>query len=202
MTRVTLAEMKGAARDPTKRRAAPGQDPGFPTPMPSASSAVRRLHREGPARATVVLNQSFDRSGHWGPNGPPQAKGWANAIRESFDTYVELSGHDDRPVLSHSINRNVEVGNHEVGVKLDVVLLDDEGYVGRYLLWDIPLPTLDEAALLAAPIVVAMQAELGADRVAGVEIWHLRNRAEFFISAADALAQLREVERIVAQYVG
>ena len=81
-------------------------------------------------------------------------------------------------------------------------MLDDEGYVGRHLLWDIPVPTPDETALLAAPIVVAMQAELGADRVVGVEIWHLRSRAEFFVTAVDALTRLGEVERIVAQYVG
>lgn len=201
MTRVTLAEVKGAARDPAKRRAPPGQDAGFPTPMPAANSAVRRLHREGAARATVVLNQSFDRSGHWGLSGPPQARGWANSIRDCFDAYVEMSGSDGRPVLSHAINRNVHVGVHEVGVRLDVVLLDDEGYVGRYLLWDVPIPSIEEATLLAGPIVVAMEDELGAGRVAGVEVWHLRTRAQFFVPYNDAQGTLDELERVVARYI-
>ncbi len=201
MTRVTLAELKSASRDVSKRRSPPGTTTGFPTPMPTAASGVRRLHREGSTRATVVLNQAFDRSQHWGPNGPPQAKGWANSIRESFDTYVEMSGDDSRPVLGYTIDRNVQVGTHEVGVKIDVILLDDLGYVGRYLLWDIPVPSADEAALLAAPIVVALEEELGEGRVAGVEVWHLRTETPFYVSSDDALSRLGEAAAIVARYV-
>ena len=200
MTRITLAELKNAARNSALRRPAPGTGTQFPTPMPTASSAVRRFHRDGAAAATAQLNGSFDRSSHWGPNGPPQARGWADSIRSSFQTYVELASHDSRPTLRSPVTADVRVGANSVGVSLDVVLLDPSGYVGRYLLWDTPLLTRRVAELLAAPVVRALQQELGVDRVAGAEIWHLRTGQQIFVDTATALGRIREVEAVVNDY--
>lgn len=87
-----------------------------------------------------------------------------------------------------------------MGVSLDVVLLDPNGYVGRYLLWDTPPLTQQDAEVLAAPVVLALRQELGADRVAGVEVWHLRSGTQIFVDTQAALGRVAEVERIVAAY--
>lgn len=200
MTRITLGELKNAARDRSLRRAAPGTGASFPTPMPTAASAVRRFHRDGAAAATAQLNRSFDRSGHWGPTGPAQARGWANSIRTSFHTYVDLASRDSRATLGMPVTADVQIGANTIGVSLDVVLLDPHGYVGRYLLWDTPELTQQDAEILAGPIVRALQQELGADRVAGVEIWHLRSGRQVAVDTATALARVAEIEAVVDDY--
>lgn len=200
MTRVTLGEVKNAARDRALRRPASGAGQLFPTPMPTATSAVRRLHRDGAAAAIAQLNGSFDRSSHWGPKGPPQARGWADSTRRSFQTYVDLASQDSRPTLGTSVTADVVVGTNAIGVSLDVVLLDPNGYVGRYLLWDRPELTQDDAEMLAAPVVRALQQELGADRVAGAEIWHLRSGSQIFVDTATALGRLSQTEAVVDDY--
>lgn len=198
MTRVTLGEFKKAARDRSLRRSSSGG--GVPTPMPVASSAVRRLHREGPEIAVAELNRKFDRSPYWG-RGPAQARGWADVVRACFQTYVELASEDARPTIDVPVNVDVPTGDNTVGVSLDVVLLDPEGYVGRYLLWDAVQLTQDSAELLAAVVVRALQLELGDDRVAGAEIWHLRSAEQIFVDAPTALGRLHDIQVIVDGYV-
>jgi hypothetical protein len=203
MTRVTLSELKSASRDRTKRRTPPA--PGAPpivTPMPTAQSAIRRHHVQGAERAIAVLNETFDRSSYWGPRSThAPAKGWANAIRDSFQIYVDLAGTDSRPSMTIQVKRDVELGEHSVGVAPDVVLIDDDGYVGRLVLWDKEETSQDEAEFLAAPIVRALEDELGAGRTLGVEVWHLRSRQQFYVTAEEALERLREVQAVLHRYI-
>ena len=93
-----------------------------------------------------------------------------------------------------------QIGRNTIGVSLDVVLLDPDGYVGRYLLWDKPELSQNDAEILAAPVVGALQQELGADRVVGAEIWHLRSDRRIFVDTGTALARLGEINTIVDTY--
>lgn len=200
MTRITLGELKNATRNRALRRPQPGDSRPIPTPMPTAASAVRRLHRESADVAAHRLNRAFESSDYWGPNGPAPARGWANSIRTCFQTYIDLASGDGRPTLNTSINLDVFVGTDSVGVSIDVVLLDPRGYVGRHLLWDTPPLTQQDAEVLAAPVVLALQQELGADRVVGVEVWHLRSGTQIFVDSQTALGRVAEVEQIVGAY--
>lgn len=170
--------------------------------MPVAASAVRRFHQDGAESALTYLNQTFDRSQHWGPNGRAQARGWADAIRRSFDSYVDRASTDRRPVLGATIAADVPIGGHVVGVTIDVVLLDDDGYVGRYLLWDTPELTENLGELLSATIVLALGSELGAERISAVEVWQLRDEVNLLVSAPRALARLGDVEAILGAFLG
>lgn len=201
MTRITLSELKNATRNQGLRRSAVDAEQRFPTPMPVAASAVRRFHREGAVAATNALNRSFDASSYWGPTGTLQASGWANAIRAKFNTYVELASADSRPVFNTQVAADVPIGQHLVGVLIDVVLLDPMGYVGRHIIWDTQTLTHTNAERLAGPIILAMQQELGEDRVAGAEIWHLQSRAAFNIDRATALRRLEDIAAIVSTYL-
>ena len=201
MTRVTLGELKNASRDRSLRRAGTDTNRPFPTPLPMASRAVRCFHRRGADVATTQLRTAIDRSDYWGQSGRPQAHGWANAIYECLETYIALASPDLRPTLGTSIATNIQVGDNTIGVSLDVVLLDRDGYVGRYILWDIPELTQDNAELLATPIIRALQQELGEDRVVGTEIWHLRSGGQVFIDSSTAAAKFDEIEEIVNRYL-
>lgn len=200
MTRITLGELKVAARNRMSRRQT-GRAFQAPTPMPSAQSAIRRFHREGPAEARLALVQSFERSPYWGPGGSPQARGWATAVVECFDTYDSLASADVRPVLGSSVAADVDVGPNKVGVTVDVVLLDPGGYVGRHVLWDRQELTEYDAEILSAAIAQALTDELGVDRIVGVELWHLRSGGQVFVPAQVAFARLDTVTEIVAGYV-
>lgn len=202
MTRVTLSEFKVATRDRSARRTAadPRNRPPV-TPMPQAQAAIRRFHQFGEARATSVLHQTFERSPYWGPTGNPSARGWANSIKGCFATYVRMASADVRPYVTTPMRRDVELGPHAIGVAPDAVLIDPLGYVARLVLWDTPETSQDEASLLAAPIVAALEAELGAGRTVGVEVWHLRSGSQFFVPAADALARLPDAASILNAYM-
>jgi hypothetical protein len=119
----------------------------------------------------------------------------------AFEAYIELASEDTRPVLDSGVTTEVRLGVHSVRVSIDVILLDPQGYVGRHVLWDTSDLTVDDAQLQAAPIVAALESELGSGRVAGVEVWHLRSGAQVFVSSRDATRRLPEVERIVADYL-
>lgn len=199
MTRLTLGLFKNAARNPSARASDAGD--GIPTPMPIANAAVRLHHQRGATAAHTYLNGAFDRSGYWGPSGPPQSRGWANNIRECFQAYQELAGQDPRPTLGLPIKIDVQFGANAVRITVDVVLIDAGGYVGRYPLWDVPPLTQDDAELLSCPIVLGMGQELGLDRIVGVEVWHLRDRETALVPAVGALARARDVEEILARYL-
>jgi hypothetical protein len=199
MTRLTLGLFKNAARNPSARARDTGD--GFPTPMSTANAAVRLHHQRGVAAAHIYLNGSFDRSGYWGPSGPPQARSWANNIRECFQTYQEMAGEDRRPTLGMPIKTDIQFGANSVGITVDVVLMDSEGYVGRYPLWDVPSLTRDDAELLACPIALGMGQELGRDRIVGVDLWHLRDAETIFVPAASAIARANDVAEILARYL-
>lgn len=85
MTRITFGFYRRGVREPavTLSSTAGGYIP--PTPFQSASSAVTRYHREDSDAAANALDRSLSSSDYWGPAGTPQAQGWADAIRQSFD---------------------------------------------------------------------------------------------------------------------
>lgn len=198
--RITMSEFKKAARDRQWRRAMQDSQGGFPTPMPMAQSAVRRFHREGADASVTQLNDAIARSEYWGPNGNAPARSWAETISECFQRYIDLASLDSRPTLGTPVVADVRVGSNAIGVSLDVVLLDPNGYVGRHLLWDRPELTQSVAELLAAPIVLALEQELGMNRVVGAEVWHLRSGQQHSIDRATALAGVQRVQRVVNRY--
>lgn len=105
-------------------------------------------------------------------------------------------------MLGATIAADVPIGGHVVGVTIDVVLLDDDGYVGRYLLWDTPELTENLGELLSATIVLALGSELGAERISAVEVWQLRDEVNLLVSAPRALARLGDVEAILGAFLG
>ena len=198
MTRVTLGQFKAALRDPALRT---GAAAGFPTPMTVANSAVRTFHRGGALAAHQYLNRTFDRSPYWGPTGPAGPRGWANSIRQCLDLYMSMASQDARRWLPMTVSCDVDVGPHTIGVKLDVVLLDGNGYVARIPLWDkVPLAP-HEARTLAGPIIEALEVRLGPGRAVGVDFWHLRTGEALHVSSNDVRGHVGDVVRVVDGYL-
>lgn len=199
MTRLSFGIYRRGLREPGFTLSSTAGSPSFPTPMAIAAAAVARYHREGHAKALRRLRRSFTDSSYWGPSGSAQAQGWASAIVTGFERYVHLAERDGRDAFAVDLKRDVTVGMHTVGVHIDVVLLDDDGYVGRIALWDKAAVTSELAVQYAVPARRALDQELGEGRVAGVQVWHLRTGERHFASSDACNAEAARVTRLVTQ---
>ncbi|HTZ87655.1 MAG TPA: hypothetical protein VMB05_13395, partial [Solirubrobacteraceae bacterium] len=130
----------------------------------------------------------------------PQA-GWANAMRACYQTYIRLASTDTRPAFATGLNRDLPLPPDELGVYIDVVLLDPAGYVPRLVLWDSNELTPELAVCYAAPAWAVLEAELGTGRVPAIEVWSLRAPTQRFITPTQAHAALPDVTRIVHRLV-
>jgi len=197
MTRVTFGLYRRGVREPGVTLSGTAGDFVPRTPFPSASAAVKRYHREDGATAAATLDRSLSSSDYWGPSGPPQARGWAGAIRQCFDVYRQIADADPRPAFACGLSRTLDLTPDELVVYIDVVLIDPRGYVPRIVLWDTADLTDARAVLYAAPVWRVMEDELGDGRVPEVEVWHLRSAARRVVDATTAAAALPSVAGVV-----
>jgi hypothetical protein len=204
MTRVTFGMYRKGVREPAiTLRSAAAANANFTlvTPMRTAQSAIARHHREGPAAARERMNRAFRESPYWGPKGTPQARGWADAIRRCYDTYADLSRDDMRPAFATSIGRDLSLPPDILGVHVDVLLLDREGYVPRLVFFDKNDLSRASAIQYAAPVWRVIENELGEGRVAGVEVWSLRQPSQLTVLPAEARAAMTQVANVVHRLV-
>jgi len=188
-----FSEARTAVRNPDARRRPADDNQGFPTPFPMASKAIRVLHQSGSVAARDYLESTIESSTYWGSESENKgARSWAGTIKKCMETYIEFSDTDIRPALGAPVSSTIEIAEFQLAMTIDVVLLDEGGYTARLPLWDKNLITEDIAAILATPMVLALERELGVERVTAVEIWHLRSRSTFAISRSGALARRRE----------
>jgi hypothetical protein len=195
-----LGGFKASLKDPARRAGAHGSAP--PTPMTMANTAVRTFHRDGEFAARQYLTRTIQRSPYWGPTGPTNAHSWANSILDYFDTYITLATADTRRWLPMTVSSDPQFGAHTVGVRLDVVLLDGQGYVARIPLWEKGPLDAHVMETLACPILAAVGDELGAAKAVGVDFWHLRTSAATHVPARTALARQADVVGVIDRYVG
>jgi hypothetical protein len=118
-------------------------------------------------------------------------------MRACFQTYQSMAASDPRLPFATGLNRDLNMGSDELGIYIDVVLLDPRGYVPRLVLWDRSELTPERAALYAAPVWRVLEDELGEGRIAEVEIWHLRSGTASSVTPGEAAAALSRVDAIV-----
>jgi hypothetical protein len=201
MTHITFGIFRAGVRDKAKTLASYSSRPPIPTPYPSASASIVRFHREGGDAAWLRLDRSLSSSAYWGKAGTPQA-GWADSIRSCFRIYRALAEPDPRPAFATGVNRELILPPDDIGIYIDVVLLDPRGYVPRIVLWDSNDLSHSRAVLYAAPAWQALEQELGEDRVAGVEVWKLRSGDQELVTPNEAAAAMSEVEEVAHRVAG
>lgn len=200
MTRVTFGMFRKGVREPGTTLVSAGATFLPPTPMPTASATIVRHHREGAAIASARMDRSYRESPYWGQRGTPQG-GWAEAMRACYATCVELTRDDNRAAFATGLNRDLSLPPDELGVHIDVVLLDPDGYVPRLALWDSNDLTRALAVRYAAPAWKVMEDELGDGRVGCVEVWSLRTPTQMTVSPDEARAAMDDVARVVHRLV-
>lgn len=182
---VSFGIFRRAVREPTFRNE-PGGSPPI-TPISTFRKAVRVYHREGVDRALASPTLT---SPHW--RLPGRGRTLANNYRDCLQRYIALDALDARTFVDAGITETVVLGNDEVNVVLDVILLNRTGHVGRVLLWDTSILDRRLAQITAAPALLALQQLVGESRAQTIEIWHLRSGTQFEFTAHEALAELPE----------
>jgi hypothetical protein len=159
------------------------------------SKAVRVFHQEGSAAARAYLENTFATSTWTGGGNATKAR----IAKQSVHNYIRRASTDPRTVALGDTRATVTIAGHQVAAGCDVVLLDDGGYEGRVCIWAVQsrAMTIDELALLACPIVLALGNELGDDLVLGVDVWSLRADTTQRVTADRARAALPNLNTLI-----
>lgn len=196
--RVTLGELRDIAREGPAWRPRP-VGAVIVTPASIRTKAICIYHEEGHSDALAYLGGrrpgSLGLSATFGPDGPRAAQGRRTSA--AFDRYVRLDRQDGRPYAELTLGADVSVGRHQVGATADVVVFDQLGYSGRTLSWNLDGVTDELAELLALPVALAIDQELGADTCVEVVVWDLEHNAQWVVDRAAAHARARELARVL-----
>lgn len=102
--------------------------------------------------------------------------------------YVAQDVADGRPVHSVGEETVIEVEEHLVPLRLDVVLRDGEQLAARLILWDGPDFEDADAPLIACPFALALEATYPGETFTTVGVWQARRQHRVEVEFAAAAA--------------
>ncbi len=181
---VPFSLFRKAVREPGYRTV-PGPASNSPiVPIGTFRKAICTYHRAG--RAAAIAGISLP-SAYWRTD--PRGKTLAENYRRSLDTYVALDLADGRPSYDVGVKQPARIDGEVLNIYMDALVYAVAEHTARIALWDVPQPSATEAAVMASPIVTALEREVGEERAHSVAFWHLRSGMVIEVSAADAYAQ-------------
>jgi hypothetical protein len=191
--RFTFGTYKFAVRTPGFRMAARGDPPRFPTTSRSIQKAVREYHVAGTAAARQSLRDSL-RGPYW-----RQGRGatMAGVARGLLEDYFSLDSLNPRPAATFDLKSDVHIAPDVIEASVDICVFEVTGYGVRAVLWDTRGCTNEQARLLIAPCVVALEQEFGAGTAESAEVWDMRTRTVFAFAPSTARTALSGVAAIL-----
>ena len=195
---VSFSLFRRAVREPSYRTV-PGATPTSPpiTPIGTFRKAIGRYHVHGRQTALDGIALTAD---YWRVD--PRGKSVARNYRESLETYFRLDAVDGRAVYDVGIRDQVIVSGQALGMYIDALVYRVAAHTARIALWDVPQPSLDQAAVVAAPVMETLENAVGADRAHSVAFWHLRTGVVIEIDRATANAQASRAAEAVRRAAG
>jgi hypothetical protein len=195
---VAFGTFRVAVRDPQFRT-----DPNATrnvafAPVSTFRKAVRVYHQEGSRQA--ALGAISLASPYWTEN--PRGITLANNYRASLDRYFELDSADGRRYFDVGARPTVDVGGIDLNLYIDTLVYDLFGHYARICLWDLALPSEQQAAVMAAPVALGLQQIVGDDRAQEVAFWHLRTGRILPVTVASALSELPAAAEAVGRAAG
>jgi hypothetical protein len=194
---VPFGVFRKAVREPSFR-AVPGSPTNSPiVPIGTFRRAICTYHQSGRAAALAGISLP---SPYW--RADPRGKSLANNYRRSLDTYIALDIADGRPSYDVGVKRAATIAGEVLNVYMDALVYDAAEHTARLALWDVPQPAATEAAVMASPVIAALEKEVGEDRAHSVAFWHLRSGTVIEVSADDAHAQAGRAADAVRRAAG
>jgi hypothetical protein len=165
------------------------------TPSGIRKKALSLYHEEGLAEALAYLAGNRPGStglgGTYGRGGSREQQGRRTAAQ--FDRYVRYDINDGRPYAELGLSAEVVIGRHVVRATLDVVVFDAVGYAGRLLNWDLQGVDRPVAEMLAVPMVLLMDQQLGTGTAVEVAVWDLEHDRRWIVTRGTALNLVNEL---------
>lgn len=167
---VSFALFRKAVRDPGFRTVVGGKPSSPPiTPIGTFRKAICTYHRFG---KTAAFSGIALKSTYWRTN--PRGKSLARNYRDSLAMYFALDARDGRRSYDVGVREQIIVSGQALTVYMDALVYDRADHGARVALWDVPQPSAHEAAVMAWPVMAALEAAVGLQRAHSVAFWHLR----------------------------
>lgn len=189
---VSFGLFRKAVREPEYRLKPGGGDSAAVTPIGTFRRAIRVYHQSGEAAALAGISLTAD---YYTKAG--RGKTLADNYRASFSRYSTLDAADGRNVYSAGLKKDVKLADETLGLTIDALVYGPHGHTARVALWDLSLPSEEEAAVIAAPLARALVEAVGEERAFSVALWHLRTGKVLELPVSGALARLGDAERAV-----
>jgi hypothetical protein len=182
---VSFALFRRAVREPGYRTV-PGSGPSSPpiTPIGTFRKAICSYHQSGQQAA---LDGILLKADYW--RRDPRGKSLARNYRSSLETYFKLDAADGRPTYDVGVKQPVTVSGEILTVYMDALVYRLASHSARIALWDVPQPSAVEAAVMASPVIDALEKAVGEDRAQSVAFWHLRSGTVIEVDSATARAK-------------
>jgi hypothetical protein len=194
---VPFGLFRKAVREPAFRTV-PGPATNAPiVPIGTFRKAICTYHQSG--RAAAIAGISLP-SSYWRTD--PRGKTLAENYRRSLDTYIELDIADGRRSYDVGVKQPITISGEVLNVYMDALVYAVAEHTARIALWDVPQPSATEAAVMASPIVTALEEEVGEERAHSVAFWHLRSATVIEISANDAHTQAARAADAIRRAAG
>ena len=161
----------------------------------TSHAAIRRVHKESPARAKAVLAGKLRRFFLLGGTAAETARRY----QECVEGYIAWDGQAASATELPSKGKPISFNGGVVRARPDVILGngDSGNYEVRILLWDeLPLQK-DSAELIALPTVERVEDTYGEGKVAVVKVLHLVTNDLQEVAANAAHARRADVEELL-----
>lgn len=195
---ISFGLFRRAVRDPNYRttRGAPN-GPVPVTPNSTFRKAICNYHDIDADAARSGISLTAD---YWRNNA--RGKTLARNYRDSLERYFALDAADGRASYDAGVKQAVTIDGQQMNVYIDALVYRGAQHTARVVLWDVPMPTEEEAATMAAPVMKALEAAVGEDRAFSIEFWHLRSGKVFVIGKVMAQARASAAADAVRRAAG
>jgi hypothetical protein len=191
--RVTFGTFKYAVREPGFRIATGQSAPQFPNTAQSLRKAARVYHMSGVSAARQSLRQSLS-GPYW---KTPIGAGKASVAHDLLLHYFQLDAAYRRPAAGFDVKSEVTIGADVIGVTIDICLFASAGFAPRLVLWDRRGCSRNEALILLAPALLAVDQEYGAGTGRDAELFDVRPHRAFHFTRTETLARLGDVRAVL-----
>ncbi|MGO9762688.1 MAG: hypothetical protein ACLP1Q_15645 [Solirubrobacteraceae bacterium] len=194
---VSFGLFRLAVRDLSYRPKPPGQSSAPVTPIMTFRKAICTYHDEGQQAALDGISLTSD---YWTTN--PRGKTLADNYYTSFGRYVALDALDPRQTYDTGVRCDLKIAGEVLKLYVDALVYDTQGHTARIALWDVPLPSEQQASVMAAPVAQMLLDAVGEERARSVALWHLRSGRVLEVDVGVALGHIAEAAAAVRRVSG